>query len=179
MAAYGALRSSERPIHLKAGSTPSRATGPSILRARREQVAFDDGHAAGDGLAADVDRRAELRGLLADLEQFPEEQRAALVLFELGDHSHDEIAEVLGVRRDKVKALVFQARESLAGWRRARETPCIEIREQLATARGAAFKRAALRRHVASCEGCAEFETRCAASVPRWRCCCRRYRPPG
>ena len=54
--------------------------------------------------------------------------------------------------------MVFQARESLAGWRRARETPCVEIREQLATARGAAFKRATLRRHVARCEGCAAFE---------------------
>jgi RNA polymerase sigma factor (sigma-70 family) len=160
MAAYRALRSSERPILLKAWLfTIARNRCLSILRARREQVAFDDGYAASDGLAADIDRRAELRGLLADLDQLPEEQRAALVLFELGDHSHDEIAEVLGVRRDKVKALVFQARESLAGWRQARETPCIEIREQLATARGAAFKRAALRRHVARCEGCAEFET--------------------
>jgi RNA polymerase sigma factor (sigma-70 family) len=160
MAAYRALRSSERPILLKAWLyTIARNRCLSILRARREQVVFDDGHAAGDGLAADVDRRAELRGLLADLEQLPEEQRAALVLFELGDHSHDEIAEVLGVRRDKVKALVFQARESLAGWRRARETTCLEVREQLATARGAALKRAALRRHVARCEGCAQFET--------------------
>jgi len=150
MAAYRALRSSDRPIHLKAWLyTIARNRCLSVLRTRREQVAFDDGHAAGDSLAADVDRRAELRGLLADLEQLPEEQRAALVLFELGDHTHDEIAEVLGVRRDKVKALVFQARESLAGWRRARETPCVEIREQLATARGAAFKRAGLRRHVA------------------------------
>ena len=160
MAAYRALRSSERPILLKAWLfTIARNRCLSVLRARREQVALDDGHAASDGLAADVDRRAELRGLLADLEQLPEEQRAALVLFELGDHSHDEIAEVLGVRRDKVKALVFQARESLAGWRRARETPCVEIREQLATARGAALKRAGLRRHVARCEGCAEFDT--------------------
>ncbi|HEX6695343.1 MAG TPA: sigma-70 family RNA polymerase sigma factor [Solirubrobacteraceae bacterium] len=160
MAAYRALRGSDRPIHLKAWLyTIARNRCLSVLRARREQVAFDDGHAAGDSLAADVDRRAELRGLLADLEQLPEEQRAALVLFELGDHTHDEIAEVLGVRRDKVKALVFQARESLAGWRRARETPCVEIREQLATARGAAFKRAGLRRHLARCEGCAEFET--------------------
>jgi RNA polymerase sigma factor (sigma-70 family) len=160
MAAYRGLRSSERPILLKAWLyTIARNRCLSILRARREQVALADGHAASDGLAADVDRRAELRGLLADLEQLPEEQRAALVLFELGDHSHDEIAEVLGVRRDKVKALVFQARESLAGWRQARETPCAEIREQLATARGAALKRAGLRRHVARCEGCAEFET--------------------
>ena len=160
MAAYRALRSSERPILLKAWLyTIARNRCLSILRARREQVALDDGHAASDGLAADIDRRAELRGLLADLDQLPEEQRAALVLFELGDHSHDEIAEVLGVRRDKVKALVFQARESLAGWRQARETACVEIREQLATARGAALKRAGLRRHVARCEGCAEFET--------------------
>jgi RNA polymerase sigma factor (sigma-70 family) len=159
MAAYRALRATDRPIRLKAWLyTIARNRCLSILRARREQVAFDDGHAAVDGLAADIDRRAELRGLLADLEQLPEEQRAALVLFELGDHSHDEIAEVLGVRREKVKALVFQARESLAGWRRARETPCVEIREQLATARGAALKRATLRRHVARCAGCAEFE---------------------
>jgi len=160
MAAYRALRTSDRPIRLKAWLyTIARNRCLSILRARREQVAFDEGHAATDGLAADVDRRAELRGLLADLEQLPEEQRAALVLFEMGDHSHDEIAEVLGVRREKVKALVFQARESLAGWRRARETPCVEIREQLATARGASLKRATLRRHVARCPGCAEFES--------------------
>jgi RNA polymerase sigma factor (sigma-70 family) len=159
MAAYRALRTTDRPIRLKAWLyTIARNRCLSILRARREQVALDEGHAAADGLAADIDRRAELRGLLADLEQLAEEQRAALVLFELGDHSHDEIAEVLGVRREKVKALVFQARESLAGWRRARETPCVEIREQLATARGAALKRATLRRHVARCEGCAEFE---------------------
>jgi RNA polymerase sigma factor (sigma-70 family) len=159
LAAYRALRTTERPIRLKAWLyTIARNRCLSLLRARREQVAFDEGHAAADGLAADVDRRAELRGLLADLEQLPEEQRAALVLFELGDHSHDEIAEVLGVRREKVKALVYQARESLAGWRRARETPCVEIREQLATARGAALKRATLRRHIARCEGCAEFE---------------------
>jgi RNA polymerase sigma factor (sigma-70 family) len=166
MAAYRALRTSDRPIRLRAWLyTIARNRCLSILRARREQVAFDDGHAAADGLAADIDRRAELRGLLADLERLPEEQRAALVLFELGDHGHDEIAEILGVRREKVKALVFQARESLASWRRARETPCVEIREQLATARGAALKRATLRRHVARCEGCSEF----AAEVRRQR----------
>jgi RNA polymerase sigma factor (sigma-70 family) len=92
MAAYRALRRSDRPILLKAWLyTIARNRCLSILRARREQVAFDDGHAASDGLAADIDRRAELRGLLADLEQLPEEQRAALVLFELpalGDVHH-------------------------------------------------------------------------------------------
>jgi RNA polymerase sigma factor (sigma-70 family) len=159
MAAYRAMRATDGAIRLKAWLyTIARNRCLSVLRARREQVAFDETRAATDGLAADVDRRAELRGLLADLERLPEEQRAALVLFELGDHGHDEIAEILGVRREKVKALVFQARESLASWRRARETPCAEIREQLATLRGAALKRATLRRHVARCESCQEFE---------------------
>jgi RNA polymerase sigma factor (sigma-70 family) len=159
MAAYRAMRATDGEIRLKAWLyTIARNRCLSVLRARREQVAFDETRAATDGLAADVDRRAELRGLLADLERLPEEQRAALVLFELGDHAHDEIAEILGVRREKVKALVFQARESLASWRRARETSCAEIREQLATLRGAALKRATLRRHIARCESCREFE---------------------
>jgi RNA polymerase sigma factor (sigma-70 family) len=159
MAAYRAMRATDGEIRLKAWLyTIARNRCLSVLRARREHVAFDETRAATDGLAADVDRRAELRGLLADLERLPEEQRAALVLFELGDHAHDEIAEILGVRREKVKALVFQARESLASWRRARETPCAEIREQLATLRGAALKRATLRRHIARCESCRGFE---------------------
>ena len=116
MAAYRALRASDAAdppqglaLHDRAQPLP---VGPA--RAPRARRPSTTGHAASDGLAADVERRADLRGLLADLEQLPDEQRAALVLFELGDHSHDEIAEVLGVRREKVKALVFQARESLA-----------------------------------------------------------------
>jgi RNA polymerase sigma factor (sigma-70 family) len=160
MAAYRSMRRTSGAIRLKAWLyTIARNRCLSMLRARREQVAFDETRAATDGLAADVDRRAQLRGLLADLERLPDDQRAALVLFELGDHAHDEIAEILGVRREKVKALVFQARESLASWRRARETPCTEIREQLATLRGAALKRATLRRHIARCESCRDFET--------------------
>jgi RNA polymerase sigma factor (sigma-70 family) len=159
MAAYRSMRRTSGEIRLKAWLyTIARNRCLSMLRARREQVAFDETRVATDGLAADVDRRAQLRGLLADLERLPDDQRAALVLFELGDHAHDEIAEILGVRREKVKALVFQARESLASWRRARETPCTEIREQLATLRGAALKRATLRRHVARCESCRDFE---------------------
>jgi RNA polymerase sigma factor (sigma-70 family) len=159
MAAYRSLRATRGEIRLRAWLyTIARNRCLSMLRARREQVVFDETRAATEGLAAEIDRRAELRGLLADLERLPDDQRAALVLFELGDHPQDEIAEILGVRREKVKALVFQARESLASWRRARETPCTEIREQLATLRGAALKRATLRRHVTRCDSCREFE---------------------
>jgi RNA polymerase sigma factor (sigma-70 family) len=131
----------------------------SVLRARRESVALDEGVVAGEGLAAEIDRRDDLRALVRDVQRLPREQREALLLFELGDSSHDEIATILGVRKEKVKALVFQARETLMGWRAARDTPCEEVREQLATLRGSALRRASIRRHVEQCAGCAEYET--------------------
>ena len=87
----------------------------------------------------------------------PADQRAALVLAELGDMSHEEIGHVLGCQREKVKALVFQARSSLIASRTARETSCAEIREQLANLRGGALRRNTLRRHLRECEGCREF----------------------
>jgi RNA polymerase sigma factor (sigma-70 family) len=131
----------------------------SLLRARRDAVALDEGLVASEGLVAEVDRRDDLRALVRDVQRLPREQREALLLFELGDSSHDEIATILGVRKAKVKALVFQARETLMGWRAARETPCAEVREQLATLRGSALRRASIRRHVEQCAGCAQYET--------------------
>ena len=93
----------------------------------------------------------------------PPDQRAALVLAELDDVSHEEIARILGCRRVKVKALVFQARASLAAARAARETPCNEIREQLATLRGGALLRAPLRRHLRDCARCRAFREQLSA----------------
>ena len=132
----------------------------SVLRARREAVALDeDAVAATEGLVAEVDRRADLRALVRDVQRLAPDQREALLLFELGDSSHEEIATILGVRKEKVKALVFQARETLMGWRAARETPCAEVREQLATLRGSALRRASIRRHVEQCAGCTQYES--------------------
>jgi RNA polymerase sigma factor (sigma-70 family) len=132
----------------------------SVLRARRTAVALDEDLVpATEGLVAEVDRRADLRALVRDVQRLPPDQREALLLFELGDSSHEEIATILGVRKEKVKALVFQARETLMGWRAARETPCAEVREQLATLRGSALRRASIRRHVEQCAGCAQYES--------------------
>jgi hypothetical protein len=61
------------------------------------------------------------------------------------------------VPRQKVKALVFQARTSLAASRKARETPCAEIREQVANLRGGALRRTTLHRHLRECAGCRAF----------------------
>ena len=64
---------------------------------------------------------------------------------------------MLDVPRQKVKALVFQARTSLIASRTARETPCAEIREQLANLRGGALRRTTLHRHLRECPGCRAF----------------------
>ncbi|MDQ3936918.1 MAG: RNA polymerase sigma factor, partial [Actinomycetota bacterium] len=157
ISAHGDLVGSDKPIRLKPWLfTIARNRCLSILRARREEAAeLDDIPTA--GLTHQVQHRDDLRRMLADLRELPEDQRAALVLSELGDLSHAEISEIVGCETLKVKSLVFQARSSLIESRHARETPCEEIREQLATLRGGSLRRGSLRKHVASCPGCSEF----------------------
>ena len=133
----------------------------SMLRARRETLALEDvREPSSDGLApADEAELGEnLKEMLGDIARLPVNQRAALVLAELGDLSQHEIAATLDVRTDKVKALIFQAREALGGWREARAASCLEIRQDLATLEGSALRRAPIRRHLAVCPACAAFE---------------------
>jgi RNA polymerase sigma factor (sigma-70 family) len=129
----------------------------TLLAARRPAVPAEEMEVAFDGLADDVRRRADLRELVADLGRLPEDQRGALVLHELGDLSHAEIATVIGCVPEKVKALVFQARTTLIADRDARATPCEEIRGQLETARGGVLRRGPLRRHLRLCEPCSSY----------------------
>src|SRR3954471_7964115 len=157
ISAYDALQADQRDIRLKAWLyTIARNRCLSIIRARREQpTELDDLPVA--GLSDEVQQRADLRELLADVHALPVDQRAALVLAEVGDLSHAEVGAIVGCEVAKVKSLVFQARSSLIETRRAREIPCQEIREQLATATGGVLRRGPLRRHIRACAGCAEF----------------------
>jgi RNA polymerase sigma factor (sigma-70 family) len=158
MAAYRDMASSDKPIQLRAWLyTIARNRCLSVLRARRDRPVDELEDIPTEGLATEVQRRADLRDLLRDLAGLPEDQRAALVLAELGDLPHDEIAAVLGCRKEKVKALVFQARSSLLASREARSTDCSEVRELLSTLRGGALRRTTLRRHVKDCPGCQAF----------------------
>src|SRR5688500_9298716 len=158
MAAYRSLVGSSRPIQLRPWLyTIARNRCLSVLRARREKPVDDLEELQTENLSVQVQRRQDLRDLLRDVGELPEEQRAALVLAEVGGVSHDEIAEVLGVPREKVKALVFQARSSLISSREARETPCEDIRVQLSELRGGALRRNTLRRHLSTCPGCRQF----------------------
>ena len=111
-----------------------------------------------DGPPSLVARREQLRELVEDIQRLPDDQRAALVLFELGDYSHAEIASVLDVRCENVKALIFQAREGLMRGRTARESPCSEVRERMASARGKIPARGQVRAHIDRCASCRAYE---------------------
>jgi RNA polymerase sigma factor (sigma-70 family) len=141
----------------------------TLLAARRDSETPPEGFEPGfDGLAEDVARRADLRELVGDLARLPDEQREALVLFELGGSSQAEIASVLGCPPAKVKALVFQARSTLIAERDARSTPCEAIREQLSVARGGVLRRGALRRHVRQCAPCDAYRLAVAGQRERF-----------
>jgi len=164
MAAYRDLLRSDKPIQLRPWLYAiARNRCFTLLKRRREQPLEHAEEPSTENLSAAVMRRQDLRDLLSDVAALPDEQRAALVLAELGGCSHEEIATVLAVPRDKVKALVFQGRSSLIASREARETPCGEIREQLAILRGGTLRRTTLRRHVRECTGCRAFRTEVAA----------------
>jgi RNA polymerase sigma factor (sigma-70 family) len=158
--ALGALRSGTEPEHLRAWLfTIARNRALSVLGARRE-VSSDALEMVVDveGLAEAVERRSELRALLADIACLPEPQRAALLLAELEDFPQRRIAEVLGTSESRVKALVFRARQALMADRAARAVPCGEIRAELAVASGPDLRRASLRRHLRQCARCRAFQ---------------------
>jgi RNA polymerase sigma factor (sigma-70 family) len=157
ISAYNQIRGGDAPEHCKAWLyAVARNRCISILRTLPEQVP-DDSEPETEGLDDEVERRSELRALLGEVERLPPDQRAALVLFELVDLSHAQIAEVLAVEPPKVKALVFQARSTLMSYREAREVPCAAIRRQLSVLCGGALNRRPLKHHLELCPACTEF----------------------
>ncbi len=130
----------------------------TALAGRRPDAELDPDQQSLAGLSDEVARREDLRELVGDLGRLPEDQRSALLLAELEDLSHAEIAEIVGCEVSKVKALVFQARSGLLAERAARDASCREIREELSVARGGQLRRGPLRRHLRLCVGCREFQ---------------------
>jgi RNA polymerase sigma factor (sigma-70 family) len=102
MAAYRAMCDGQAPHALRPWLfTVARNRCVSMLRARREASVSDrEVEPVGEGLAVHVQHRADLRALLRDLADLPDDQRAALLLAELGDLPHQDIALVIGVRRE-------------------------------------------------------------------------------
>ena len=74
-------------------STIARNRCLSMLRARKpDALPVEDAAIPGAALAEQAELRDELRDLVRDLADLPEEQRTAIFLFELGDLSHAVMA---------------------------------------------------------------------------------------
>lgn len=159
MRALRALRAGQRPGHTRGWLYAiARNCCRDLLLARRDAPSAElDELPSTGGLADVVQARTDLRHLLADVARLPDDQRAALVLAELGDLSQDQIGEVLGVRRERVKSLVYQARHTLIAERAARSESCADIRAELSLAHGPQLRRGRLKRHLRVCDGCRAF----------------------
>ena len=165
LAADTAFRQGPIPASVRAWIyTVARNRCISVIRARRDDRELTDlGVPSTENLTSAIEQREDLRELLFDLRTLPDDQRAALLLAELGDLSHAEVAQVMGVRTGKVKALVFQARTTLMAAADARAIPCRSIQQELAVATGATRRRRHLRDHVARCDGCRAYAARVVA----------------
>src|SRR5919205_3734757 len=91
--AFRALPRNEQPAQLKPWLyTIARNRSLTLLRDRREEPVEEVERPSFEGLSDEVERRTELQQILADLEALPERQRAALVLAEVSDLSHAQVA---------------------------------------------------------------------------------------
>jgi RNA polymerase sigma factor (sigma-70 family) len=166
VSAHAALLADERFVDVRPWLfTIARNACLSTMRARRPLVQVSTGLASNDDPAAQAEQREEMHQVLSTLLGLPESQRVALLLSELHGFSHSDIGALLGVRPEQVKSYVYQARSNLISDRDARTADCHAIREELATARGAALLKSRLRRHVRTCAGCQQY----AAELSRQR----------
>jgi RNA polymerase sigma factor (sigma-70 family) len=159
---YRAIVDTDRPLDARPWLfTVARNRCRSLLRGRRARPVAARLQAMETPRqlpAEELEHREELRDLIRDLQGLPEQQREALLLAEIADLRHAEIARVIGVSTAKVKALVYQARSSLTTTREARDADCEDIRRDLATLSGGDLRRRRVRRHLRECAACSAFE---------------------
>ncbi len=137
-AAHGAILADSRPINARPWLY--RIARNRCLNHLRKPTA--DGvdsmdvhpHENGTSTLEQVQRREELRSIVADVHELPETQRTALVLREIDDLSYTDIAQAMGTTLPSVKSLLVRARMSLAESSEARILTCDEVRLELAEA---------------------------------------------
>ncbi|HEV3001408.1 MAG TPA: sigma-70 family RNA polymerase sigma factor [Solirubrobacteraceae bacterium] len=161
-ASFNAILADDRPINVRPWLYRI-ARNRSLNHLRRHTaIGVDsmDVHLSEGGLttADKVHRREEFRLLIGDVQELPETQRTALLLREIDALSYEQIAEAMETTVPSVKSLLVRARVSLAEMSEARQLTCEEVREELGqVAEGLTRVSAPVRRHLRSCEKCANF----------------------
>jgi RNA polymerase sigma factor (sigma-70 family) len=161
--AYGALRADGREVNVRAWLYRV-AHNRCIDQLRRPVPAPSDVFDASRGPALQdpmdaAQRREDLRRLVADVAQLPDQQRSALLMREIDGLAYVDIAAALDVTVPAVKSLLVRARGGLAEAMVARDTDCEVIRADLLEAYERGVKASArARRHLRECSSCREYK---------------------
>jgi RNA polymerase sigma factor (sigma-70 family) len=161
--AYHALRADRRPIALRAWLYRV-AHNRCIDQIRRPAPAPEDIYELNRGVPSDpmaeAERREDLRRLIADVRALPDQQRSALLMREMEGLSYNDLAEALGVTVPAIKSLLVRARVGLVEAIEARDTACVEIRTDLASAFDRGVRASGRsRKHLRECAGCRDYRT--------------------
>ncbi|MDW5594432.1 sigma-70 family RNA polymerase sigma factor, partial [Conexibacter stalactiti] len=160
--AYGALRANDREVSLRAwlyrvahnrciDELRRPAPPPPEVLERLSPPSHDP--------IAETEQRESLRRLVEDVRRLPEQQRSALLMREIVGMSYADLAAALDVTVPAVKSLLVRARMGLAQAAEARDTACIEIREELVDAHDRGVRASGLaRRHLHDCAGCRAYK---------------------
>ncbi|HVE68141.1 MAG TPA: sigma-70 family RNA polymerase sigma factor, partial [Solirubrobacteraceae bacterium] len=159
--AYASLRTSDRPIALKAWLYRV-AHNRCIDQLRRPLPppadVFDVSRPPLSDPLSEAERRDDLRRLVDDVRRLPEQQRSVLLMREMEGLSYADLAEALDVSVPAIKSLLVRARMGLVESADARETACSEIRHDLALAHGRGVRATGrARRHMRDCAGCRDY----------------------
>ncbi|MDO8186086.1 sigma-70 family RNA polymerase sigma factor, partial [Conexibacter sp. CPCC 205706] len=160
--AYAALRANDREVSLRAwlyrvahnrciDELRRPAPPPPEVLERLSPPSVDP--------IAETEQRESLRRLVEDVRRLPEQQRSALLMREIVGMSYADLAAALDVTVPAVKSLLVRARMGLAQAAEARDTACVEIREELMEAHDRGVRASGLaRRHLHDCAGCRAYK---------------------
>jgi RNA polymerase sigma factor (sigma-70 family) len=168
--AHRSLRASDRPVELRPWlHRVVRNLCIDELRRTRTTVELHE-RGTSEDVYSTLSRRHELRGLIEDLADLPEQQRAALLMRELDGLSHEEVANVLEISPAASRQLVKRARNGLVAAAEARDADCPGIREDLLTAHDEKRRPSEHAiRHLKRCSACREFRDGLKATRTRLR----------
>jgi RNA polymerase sigma factor (sigma-70 family) len=159
--AYGALRNDNREMNVRAWLY--RVAHNRCIDHLRRPVppaaeVFEVSRKPLHDPVEEAQRREDLRRLVQDVANLPEQQRSALLMREIDGMTYADLAAALDVTVPAVKSLLVRARVGLVEAAEAREADCGEIRADLLSSYDRGVKASGrARKHMRSCEGCREY----------------------
>jgi RNA polymerase sigma factor (sigma-70 family) len=162
--AYSALRANGRPVSLRAWLyriAHNRCIDQLRRPAPMPTEMLELNASSLQDPIVQAERSQQLRQLVTDVQQLPDQQRSALLMRELQGMSYADLAIALDVSVAAVKSLLLRARTSLIEAAIARDTSCEEIQADLVYAHDHHVRASSrARRHLRECEYCGEYRTR-------------------